>query len=329
MLKRLFKVAAIVLACVLLAVMAAAWWYLDADDADPPPLPGAVQSGSLEHGGLTRTWNAYIPDSVSTSPPLLLLLHGSRGSGETFLRSSFYGFNVSAERGGFIAVYPDGFEMHWNDCRAGANYTANTRDIDDVGFLERLVQQMIQEHGVDPSRVYVAGHSNGGHMAFRMAFEAPELVAGIGAIGANLPVEDNLDCERSGKAVATIIMNGTEDPVNPYAGGLVEVYGDVSRGEVLSAEDSARYWARLAGYRGDPQHAVWPERAPGDDTRVESSRWSGEGRPPVVLVSVLGGGHTLPHPVFRLPRILGPTSHEFDTAEVIWAFFDGPPFLPY
>jgi polyhydroxybutyrate depolymerase len=44
---------------------------------------------------------------------------------------------------------------------------------------------------------------------------------------------------------------------------------------------------------------------------------------PVELVSLEGGGHTFPHPLFSLPRILGPTSHEVDGAEVIWRFFDG------
>ena len=141
-----------------------------------------------------------------------------------------YGFDVLAERHGFVAVYPDGYQRHWNDCRGSANYAANTEDIDDVGFLRALVQQMVEEQGVDPERVFATGLSNGGQMAYRLGLEAPELVAGIAAMAANLPVASNLDCMPSGEPVAAMVMNGTADPVNPYEGGLVEIFGNTSRG---------------------------------------------------------------------------------------------------
>ena len=102
---------------------------------------------------------------------------------------------------------------------------------------------------------------------------------------------------------------------------MVTVGGDSSRGLVRSALDTARYWAALAGYTGKGAFAVWPERAADDSTTVESTLWSAVGKQPVQLLTVVGGGHTIPHPVFRLPRILGRTSHEFEAAEVIWEFF--------
>lgn len=326
--KKLFMVIAGLMAFALMTMMMVGWWYLDADDVKPPDLPGIIHSGELQHDGITRTWSAYIPASASAMPPVVLLLHASGGNGEQVLRSSFYSFNLEAERRGFIAVYPDGFENHWNDCRGGANYTANTRNIDDVGFLRRLIDYLVRERSADPSRVYIAGHSNGGQMAFRMAFESPELVAGIAAISASLPVAANLDCERLGRPVAALIINGTEDPVNPYRGGLVQFLGDASRGEVVSSVDTADYWAQLAGYAGQGQHTTWPERSPDDDTRVASLAWSAPDTPPVILISVIGGGHTLPHPVFNLPRILGRTSHEFDTAEIIFRFFNDQSIIP-
>ncbi len=89
-----------------------------------------------------------------------------------------------------------------------------------------------------------------------------------------------------------------------------------------SARESAGYWAHLAGYAGDGERRVWPDRAPGDSTTVESLRWSTTDRPQVSLVTVIGGGHTIPHTRYRLPPILGRTSHEFDAAELIWSFFE-------
>ncbi len=321
--KTFLKTVAVLVVLVLASALLAWRWYLHADAMEPPRLAGEMEAGSLEHDGLVRTWRAYIPALREGPVPLVLVLHGSRGDGQRMLEGTRYGFNILAEQYGFIPVYPDGFEQHWNDCRAGADYTANARNIDDVGFLQALVREMGARHGIDPSRVYATGMSNGGQMAYRMGLEAPALVAGIAAIAANLPAEENMDCEPSGEPVATLIINGTEDPVNPYGGGVVEISGNTSRGQVLSAMETVHYWAGIAGYAGEGTRRVWPERAAEDGTSVESTEWSAGGRPPVTLITVVGGGHTIPHTEYRLPRILGRTSHEFDAATVIWDFFSG------
>jgi len=319
--KRILKWLALLLGLLLVSVGLLAFWYLRWDDIAPPALPGSMQQGSLLHDGKLRTWQAYVPAAVAERPALLLLLHGSLGDGAAMRASHFYGFDVLAERAGFIAVYPDGYDRHWNDCRAGASYRANLENIDDVGFLQALAGQLAREHGADLSRVYVAGISNGGHMAYRMGLEAPDSIAGIAAIAANLPVADNLDCVPTAQPVATLVINGTADPINPYDGGLVEIYGDGSRGEVRSAMATATYWARLAGYGDAGQQMAWPEQAPQDGTSVRSTSWMAPGRPAVQLLTVVGGGHTTPNPVYNLPKIVGVTSHEFDGTEIIWSFF--------
>ena len=323
--RRFVKAVIVIVLAALIGAVLAWWWYLRADPMDAPALPGRVETGSMEYQGHTRSWLAYVPAAVSEAPALVIVMHGSMGTGEQMRSLTRYGFDVAAERGGFIALYPDGYEQHWNDCRAGANYLANTLNIDDVGFMRALVRQLVAEKGVDPARVFATGLSNGGQMAYRLALEAPEMVAGIAAVAANLPAASNFDCEPSGQAVATLVMNGTEDPVNPYRGGVVEIFGDTSRGEVLSATATAAYWAGLAGYSGEGESRVWPRRAPDDATSVESMEWAGAGRAPVSLVTIVGGGHTVPSPVFNLPRILGPTSHQLDGPEVIWDFFSKVP----
>lgn len=319
--KLFFKLFAVILALLVVALAGLAWWLWRADSMEPPALAGVVESGSLQHGGHRRSWQAFIPERRTEPAPVVLVLHGSRGDGQRMLESTRYGFTLLAEREGFIPVYPDGFEQHWNDCRAGAAYSANVQDIDDVGFLLSLVDTLALEHPVDLSRIYVVGMSNGAQMAYRMGLEAAGRVAGIAAIAANLPVAENLDCESPGQPVQTLIVNGTDDPINPYAGGVVRVGKDASRGSVRSAHESAAFWARLAGYPGEGERRVWADRSPGDSTTVESLSWSAAGRPSVSLVTVVGGGHTIPHTRYRQPPILGRTSHEFDTAELVWTFF--------
>ena len=80
--------------------------------------------------------------------------------------------------------------------RQRANYAANLENIDDVGSLRALVQRMVDERGVDPARVFATGLSNGGHMAYKLGLEAPQLVAAIAAVGANLPVAASMESNR-------------------------------------------------------------------------------------------------------------------------------------
>lgn len=322
---RYFKFIALALVVALVSLSLLAWWYLRFDVIEPPELPGSIEVGVVDHDGKQRGWFAYLPEARGARPPVVLVLHGSQGKGADIRGMSFYSFDVEAERAGFIAVYPDGYDGHWNGCRASASYAANRENIDDVGFLRSLVGELQDRYGIDPDRVYAAGFSNGGHMAFRLALEAPDLVHGVAAVAASLPVAGNLGCRESGQPASVLIINGTEDPVNPYAGGLVEILGDASRGEVRSAAETAEYWADLAGYMTAPEVRDWPDQVTDDGTMVESMLWRDGARPQVELLTVVGGGHAIPNPTFELPLLLGPTSHEFDTAQVIWEFFSELP----
>ncbi|MCR9183992.1 MAG: hypothetical protein NXH81_01205 [Halieaceae bacterium] len=321
--KKLLKLLAGLVLLAAAVVAAGAWWLFSSPAYQGPEPEGRLEHGSLEHRGKVRTWQTYAPSSLAGQPPVLFVLHGSMGSATQMRKASYRAFELLADREGLVIVYADGYENHWNDCRGGASYSANLENIDDVGFFRALVAVLEERYNADPRHVYATGLSNGGHMAFRLALEAPDLIAGIAPIAANLPVPDNMDCEPSGKAVATLIINGTEDPVNPYAGGLVDVFGETSRGHVLSSFDTARYWAALAGYSGAAQQQAWDDRAPDDGTTITSAKWSSPTGVSVGLITVKGGGHSVPNEKYRLPRILGRTSHEFTTAEVIWAFFSG------
>jgi len=287
-----------------------------------PALSGELRRGTLPSGGRERSYSVYVPAALAPGAPLVLALHGSMGDGDQMREGSYYRFDELADRDGFAVAYPDGFERHWNDCRRVAPYSANTLDVDDVGFLRALVARLEAELGVDPARVYATGMSNGGQMAYRLALEASDLVAAVAPVAAGLPDAENLDCAPSGKPVAILILNGTMDPMNPFAGGRVALYGLWGdRGTVLSSDASAAWWAELAGHRAQPERVRYPDASPDDGSWAELVSWSDGPGPEVAHLVVHGGGHTFPHPRWRYPRFIGPTSHDIDAAGEIWAFF--------
>lgn len=319
------RLAKLALAIVLVLLFAGAVGWRLLAWAPPPELPaltGELVAGSLRVGERERTYTLYVPASRAPHPALVFVLHGSMGNAEQARTGTFYAFDELADREGFVVAYPDGFEGHWNDCRRAAPYSANAQDVDDVGFLRALATRLEAEQGVDPSRIYATGISNGGQMAYRLALEAPDLVAAVAPVAAGLPDDANLDCTRAGKPVAVLILNGTEDPMNPFYGGHVVFYGVWGdRGTVLSSEASAAYWAGLDGHRQPPRRHRYPERSRDDDSWAEIVEFVDGPGPEVAHLVVHGGGHTFPSSRGRYPRALGPTNADIDGASEIWAFF--------
>ncbi len=306
------------IALLVLALMAGAWWYVPGELTQRPQLSGSSEDASVRQGERRRSYVLYVPRKLAEHPALLVVLHSSQSNGERMRRDSGYRFDALADRDGFLVLYPDGFEGHWNDCRRAAAYSARRLNIDDVGFLSQMIERLQRERGVDPARVFATGYSNGGQMALRLAAEAPDKVSGVAAVAANLPAADNDACLPADRPMAALLMNGTRDPINPYAGGRVTLFGLGDRGNVLSAEESALALARRNGQDGEPQVDKLTQPGP---VWTQRQRWTAEGRPQVELVTVFGGGHLLPQPLYRPPRLLGRVDPELDGPAEIWRFF--------
>ena len=154
-----------------------------------------------------------------------------------------------------------------------------------------------------------------------MALEAPALVAGIASFSANLPTADNLACEQSAIAKPVLMFAGTRDPINPYHGGTVEVLGNDSRGQVMSAQAGARYWAELAGDSANAQ-VLRHADADGDaDTNVVEQRWATGTATEVRLYTLQGSGHVIPSRRKQFPRILGGSAGDISGPAEMVRFF--------
>lgn len=285
-----------------------------------PRLSGKLSKGTVAVGGLTRTYLTYVPQGLRKGAPLVVVMHGSGQSGAQIRSATGYGFDRLADEHGFAVVYPDGYEGYWNACNIVGDYSANKLNIDDVGFLTGVLDKLIAEIGVDRNRVFAVGASRGGHMAFRLALEAPSRFRAVAAVAANVPAPDNFKCKPTGQGTSSVmIMNGTKDPLNPFDGGEVKLFGVFRRGKVRSSRESGQYFADLNGITGAPETT---EIQGAGKNRVEQVLWRNGSNVEVELVAIHGGGHGLPQPYRRYPRIQGPTPKEPNGPAVIWAFFE-------
>jgi polyhydroxybutyrate depolymerase len=280
-----------------------------------PRLSGKLTKETIGVGGLTRTYLIYVPQGLRKGAPLIVAMHGSGENGARMRRVTGYGFDRLADEQGFAVVYPDGYEGHWNACNIVGDYSANKLDIDDVGFLTRLSDKLVTEIGVDRDHVFAAGVSRGGQMALRLALEAPLRFRAVAAVAANVPVQENFKCKPAGQGTSSVmIMNGTKDPLNPFDGGEVKFFGMYKRGKVRSSRESGQYFADL-------YHITAPPEVTRED-HVEQVLWRNGSNVEVELLAVLDGGHGLPQPYVRYPRILGPTPQDLNGPAVIWNFFE-------
>jgi polyhydroxybutyrate depolymerase len=233
------------------------------------------------------------------------------------------GLNALADREGFIVVYPQGLGKHWNDGRT-VNARA-TSDVDDVSFLVALAGELGGEYNVDPNRVYACGISNGAMMSFRLGADRPDVFAAVaGVVGA---VTEDLAADHPLRApIPCLFMNGTDDPLVPYEGGDITLFG-FKRGAVTSTPASVEWWLRGNGAAGaTPTVTTYPDESPDDGCLAVREEYAGPGGADVVLVRVEGGGHTWPGGwQYLSERIVGKTCRDIDGSAVIWAFFAARP----
>ncbi|GAA0582060.1 PHB depolymerase family esterase [Paractinoplanes ferrugineus] len=236
------------------------------------------------------------------SRDLVLVFHGSRQNGRKHREFTGRMFDSLPAR----VAYLDGYRGNWNDARTASAFPARRDNIDDVGFVRTVVDKL------QPERVFAVGYSNGGQMVMRLAHEAPTLLAGAVVIAATMPAPENFLLAGAARpTLPTLLIHGTEDPINAYAGGEYSWWARALfkvGGRNLSAPETAAYFGSTA----TPTSTMLTER-------VERSDY---GR--AVLYTIHGGGHTIPGPR-KQPAILGRTSHEVDTATLMTEFFELSP----
>jgi polyhydroxybutyrate depolymerase len=320
--KRILRIVlGLVLTLFVLAILGvgAGAYLLYTPEPVPPSLSGTIAKGSIEAGGLTRTYQAYIPRDLPKGAPLVLVLHGSGESSRDIRIETGYAFERLADKKRFAVVYPDGFEGTWNNCNASGDGEATRRDVDDVGFLAVLADKLAADAGIDAGEVFATGVSDGGEMVIRLALEAPQRYRAVAPVAANLAAPDNFKCKPSAEGATSMLMvHGTADGLEPYEGGEGSVFGFFRSGHLLSTRETGQYFASRAGSIGSPSVA---RGKTADGFTVERLTWPAGSAAEVELFAIEGAGHVFPQPYYRARRLLGASPTDPDGAELIWAFF--------
>ena len=287
----------------------------------------SAYTASITHNGLKRTYLIHIPpDNKSRPMPLVIALHGGGGTGSRMEKLTKDGFNRLSDKEGFIVVYPDGIEKHWNDGRSvkAAGWRAHKENVDDVGFISAMIEHLVKEQNVDPERVYITGVSNGALMASRLACEKTEKIAAIALVAGTIAEDFVSRCSPS-RPIPVLMMHGTKDPFVLWEGG--EIADKLPRGRrfgrTLSVPETVKFWAANNGCPSLPIITQEPDKDPNDTTRVRQEAYSDcKNGAEVILYAIENGGHTWPSGHKYLPeRIVGRTSKDIDANEVIWDFF--------
>ncbi len=282
--------------------------------------PIFVFSQTLSYKGLERTYRLHIPQNyhAGKAVPLVVILHGGGGNAERMGR--FTGFDHFSDRDTFIAVYPQAWKKHWNDGRDLDKYDAQKDRVDDVGFISALIDTLQKKYTIADKKIYVTGLSNGGMMTFRLGCELGARFAAIAPVIASMP-RNLMEQRKPPDPVSVLIINGTDDPLMPYGGGQVKL-GKQELGEVVSTEESFRFWCKNNACTTDSVYSQIPDSDTGDGCATTRVVFSCPGQTEVVLYTIHGGGHNMPGCMQYLPRsIIGNTSHDFSGADVIWGFF--------
>jgi polyhydroxybutyrate depolymerase len=178
-------------------------------------------------------------------------------------------------------------------------------------------------------------------MVIRLLHERPDLISGAAVIAAQQPALENfLVAGRPVVPKPVLLFHGTKDRIVPYGGGEMAAWARFAfkaAGAMLSAPETAAYFAGRNGITVPPVTAELPPRdgqagrtrvsrtrvslTRVSRTRVSRTDYRQDGRPPVTLYTVHGGGHTIPGPK-PSPALMGRTATDVHVTQAMAEFFN-------
>lgn len=285
----------------------------------PVPAPVGLSTHTVYDDGRERYVLVYRPANLPDGKqvPLILALHGGGGQPENMVEMA--GFNALADTYGFVVAYPSGSgstprRLFWNILKSGTYATVN--ELDDIGFLHKVFDEVSGLVRIDSNRVYAAGFSQGAMMCYRLACDPvwSDRLAAIAVVGGTMTV-NAADCQAV-RAVPVISFHGRLDPFSNYAGGIAEKAPRNDQVARPGVEESIRFWVERGG--------LGPEPSASGATGTATMRQYGPDAAGFEVVSwmIEDGGHTWPGSDGNLPEwMMGKVNRDISASVLIWDFF--------
>jgi len=264
--------------------------------------------------GLSREFITYLPAGINPNDklPVIISLHGRLGTAERQMK--FANFKPIGDRDKVIIVCPQGVDRSWND---GRGTPAHDKNINDVKFIDQLITYIINTYHADANRIYVTGMSNGGFMSSRLACELNNRIAAIAVVAASMDKDAGY---QPVKPIPVMYIQGSEDPLVPFAGGEMQ---KGAGGSIYSHEEILKKWAAVDGCDNKPVITNLPVKID-DGTSVIKEEYRNPDGLKVVGYTIAGGGHTWPGGSQYMPKfVIGSVTKNLNACEVIWEFFKG------
>jgi len=272
----------------------------------------AQQQWTVQWEGYGRRVFVDLPASRpgQTGLPVVFALHGW-GLLASEMRDSVTRLHLLGDSVGFITVYPQAPFSKWNS-GISDNPSWPVANADDVGFIAKLIDTLTSRFAIDTQRVYASGLSNGGIMCLKLASELSSRIAAVATVGSVMTtsIGTNYSARRP---VPVLMINGTADPSVPYYGGVDGWY---------SVHETMKFWLTMNNCFLPPDSLALPDLDPNDQSTVVRYRYrSSINFSQVVLMKIIGGGHTWPSMYCTNNWGVGPLNMDIKANNETWNFF--------
>lgn len=264
-----------------------------------------AQTYTINYQDTTRNFIVYVPSSYTAGDhlPMVFNLHGYTSN--AIQQQLYSGMNATAEANNFIVVYPNGLGNAWN---SGFTLPYNGTFPDDVGFLSKIIDTMYTLYGIDLTRVYSCGMSNGGFQSYRLACDLENRIAAVASVTGSMTTIMTSNCSLS-RRVPVLQIHGTMDPTVPYGGAA----------GVLGQEALIDFWEDKNSCLSTNDTTNVPNTNTADNSTVQKIKYrTCNSSTQVWFYKVINGAHTWPGAGINI----GTTNQDINASQEIWDFFN-------
>jgi polyhydroxybutyrate depolymerase len=265
---------------------------------------------NLNINGVTRTYFVYLPSGYDGNEdlPLVINLHGF-GSNATE-QAVYSRYNNLADFNNFIVAYPEGLIATLPDLGTAQHWNAYFETgVEDVEFLNQMIDIIWNEYSVNLSRIYATGMSNGGFMSYTLACELNDRIAAISSVTGSM-VRLGLERCNTEYPVPVLQFHGTEDQIVPIEGNEL----------IASIDEVIDFWREGNGCAGEGTVDNIDDTDTDDNSTVVRTSYNDCLNSSVIYYRVDGGGHTWPGAFIQEPQ-LGETNGDINASSITWEFF--------